>query len=67
MADRQSLGRRLPHAEVLPLLRPSRTATSPTTAIGGGAAVIKATSEKWKELTGSHSKLPATIYRLIEG
>jgi long-chain acyl-CoA synthetase len=25
-------------------------------AIGGGAAVIKATSEKWKELTGNHIK-----------
>ena len=25
-------------------------------AIGGGAAVIKATSEKWKELTGTHIK-----------
>jgi long-chain acyl-CoA synthetase len=36
-------------------------------AIGRGAVGSKATAEKWKELTGSHSKLPATIYRLIEG
>ena len=45
--------------------RLQRTSTSPNykVAIGGGAAVIKATSEKWKELTGKHIK---EGYGLIE-